>query len=109
SPIKEDVYRFVEVYAPETRWMVTDMPIFAFRFKLLVPPNLSAISAKRLKSDLLGEDELRKTIQAYQPEQVLLRAKLPNLDSYLRERYQLVYTRRDVDLYIRNDLYAKHQ
>ena len=109
SPIKEDVYRFVEVYAPETRWMVTDMPIFAFRFKLLVPPNLSAISAKRLKSDLLGEEELRKTIHAYQPEQVLLRAKLPNLDSYLRQRYQLVYTRRDVDLYIRNDLYAKHQ
>jgi hypothetical protein len=109
SPIKEDVYQFVELYAPETRWMVTDMPIFAFRFRLLVPPNLSAISAKRLKSDLLGEEELRKTIHAYQPEQVLLRAKLPNLDSYLRQRYQLVYTRRDVDLYIRNDLYARHQ
>ncbi len=109
NQIQSDVFQSVEKYAPETHWMVTDMPMFAFRFDLPIPPNLVVFSTKRLKTNLLTEEELHKTIQDYNPEQVLLSAKLPGIEPYLGEHYQLVYTRRNVDLYIRNDLYDKHK
>lgn len=108
SSLLEDAYSYVQEYAPETRWMITDVPMFAFRFGIPIPPNLVVFSTKRLKTNLLTEEELLNTIQDYYPEQVLLREKVPAVEPYLDRNYQLVYTRRDLDLYIRNDLYLKH-
>ena len=109
SSLLEDAYLYVQEYAPETQWMITDMPMFAFRFNIPIPPNLVVLSAKRLKTNLLTESELLDTIQDYDPEQVLLREKVPAVETYLDRNYQLVYTRRDLDLYIRNDVYLKHK
>ena len=109
SALLEEVYQYVEQYAPETEWMVTDLPMFPYRFDLLVPPNLVVFSTKRFKTDLIAEEELYKTIDAYQPGQVLIGKKILGLQEYLDQDYQLVYTRRDLDLFIRNDLYFKLQ
>jgi hypothetical protein len=109
SPILRDVYQHVEEYAPDTHWMVTDIPIFAFRFGLPVPPNLIVFSLKRVRSELLTEKEILETIQDYHPEQILVGEKTPGLGPYLAQYYHLVYTRRNVDLYIRNDIIAKHR
>ena len=109
SALMEEVYQYVEQYAPETEWVVTDLPMFPYRFDLLVPPNLVVFSTKRFKTDLIAEEELYKTIDAYQPEQVLIRKKILGLQPYLKQDYHLVYNRRDLDLFIRNDLYFKHQ
>jgi hypothetical protein len=108
SALLEEVYQYVEEYAPDTEWMVTDLPMFPYRFERLVPPNLVVFSTKRFKTDLIAEEELYKTIAAYQPEQVLIGKKFQGLQEFLDRDYQLVYTRRDLDLFIRNDLYFKH-
>jgi hypothetical protein len=109
SPIQEDVYQYVQEYAPDTHWMVTDMPMFAFRFNLPVPPNLVVFSSKRFRTGLLTEEEVLETIQDYHPEQILIGEKTPSLKPYLTEYYHLVYTRRNVILYVRNDIIAKHR
>jgi hypothetical protein len=109
NPILRDVYQHVGEFAPETHWMVTDIPIFAFRFNLLVPPNLVVFSLKRFRSELLTEKEILETIQDYHPEQILIGEKTPGLGPYLAQYYHLVYTRRNVDLYVRNDIIAKHR
>ncbi|HZD57330.1 MAG TPA: hypothetical protein VE136_11435, partial [Anaerolineales bacterium] len=108
SPLQEDVYPYVEEYAPETHWMVTDMPMVAFRLNLLVPPNLVVLSSKRVKTKLLTEKDLMKTIQDYDPEQVLIGEKAPDLGRRLAETYRLVYRRQDVYLYVRNDIITEH-
>jgi hypothetical protein len=105
----KDVYQHVEEYAPDTHWMVTDMPMFAFRFDLPIPPNLVVFSLKRFRTRLLTEEEVLETIRNYHPEQILIGEKTPGLKPYLTEYYHLVYTRRNVDLYIRNDIIAKHR
>jgi 4-amino-4-deoxy-L-arabinose transferase-like glycosyltransferase len=109
SALLEEVYQYVEEYAPDTEWMVTDLPMFPYRFDRLVPPNLVVFSTKRFKTDLIAEEELYKTIAAYQPEQVLIGKKIQGLQEFLDQDYQLVYTRRDLDLFIRNDIYSRHQ
>ena len=109
SALLEEAYQFVEQYASDSEWVVTDLPMFPYRFHLLVPPNLVVFSTKRFKTDLIADEELYKTIDAYQPEQVLIGKEISGLEPYLRDDYQLVYTRRDLNLFIRNDLYFKNQ
>jgi hypothetical protein len=109
SDLLEEVYQYVNQYAPGTEWMVTDLPMFPYRFDLLVPPNLVVFSTKRFKTDLIAEEELYKTIDAYKPGQVLIGKKIAGLQGYLDQDYQLVFTRRDLDLFIRNDLFFQHQ
>jgi hypothetical protein len=108
NPLQENVYPFVEEYAPETQWMVTDMPMVAFRLNLLVPPNLVVLSSKRVKSKLLTEKDLMETILNYNPEQVLIGEKAPDLGRRLDETYHLVFRRQDVYLYVRNDIISEH-
>jgi 4-amino-4-deoxy-L-arabinose transferase-like glycosyltransferase len=109
SDLLEEAYQYVEQYAPDTQWMVTDLPMFPYRFDLLVPPNLVVFSTKRFKTDLIAEEELYRTIDAYQPGMVLINKRILGLQPYLDEDYQLVFTRRDLDLFVRNDIYLKRQ
>jgi len=102
------VFQDVEQYAPETKWVVTDSPIFPYRLGLLVPPNLVVFSSKRFKTDLIAEEEVYKTIDAYRPEQVLIDKNIKGLKRYLDEDYTLVFTRKNLVLFIRNDVYFKH-
>jgi hypothetical protein len=79
-------------YAAHTHWVVTDMPMYAFRVGLLVPPPLAAITDKRLASGEATEEQIIQVIEAYQPEQVLLgRFDLPAVEAYLKKDYRRIY------------------
>ena len=92
-------------YAPETQWVVTDRPMYAFRAGLLVPPNLAAISRKRLTTGALTEQQVLDTIRERRPEQVLLtRFKWPSITKYLKEHYRVLYSQDGRTLYLRSDL-----
>ena len=95
----------IEKFAPQTRWIVTDMPMYAFRAGLPIPPNLVVFTNKRLLTGFLSDEELRATFLEYDPEQVLLgRFEYPILDEILAQRYRLVHERNEVRIYIRKDL-----
>jgi 4-amino-4-deoxy-L-arabinose transferase-like glycosyltransferase len=92
-------------HAPETHWAVTDLPMYAFRAGVLVPPAMAVISDKRMSSGELNEGEIIRIIQEYNPEQVLWgRYRLPTLEAYLAGHYRLLYVRHNTKLYIREDL-----
>jgi hypothetical protein len=79
-------------YATHTQWVVTDMPMYAFRVGLLVSPPLAAITDKRLASGEATEEQIIQVIEAYQPEQVLLgRFDLPAVEAYLKKDYRRIY------------------
>ncbi len=92
-------------FAPQTTWIVTDLPMYAFRARLPVPPELAVMTDKRLRTGYLTDEEVLEIVIQYQPEQVLLgRFILPSLDAYLETHYQTVAKKDEIKLYIRNDL-----
>jgi hypothetical protein len=100
-------YRFMkrmERYSPETEWVVTDLPMYAFRVGLPVPPNLAVFTSKRVASGNLDEEAVIDTIKELKPRQVLMgRFQFPKLEAYLMENYQLILSRGDQHLYLRVD------
>lgn len=95
----------IRLYAPETRWMITDIPMFAFYANLPVPPNLVDFSLKRLETGSLTEEEIIKSIQVYHPEQVLLgRNKLTSVRQYLKKDYQIILKKDLLELYVSKEL-----
>ena len=106
-PFEDKLLKKINQYAPQTNWMVTDMPMFAFRADLKVPPNLVVISWKRLAAGDLDEEEILNTLQSLKPEQVLFgRFQFNALNKYLAENYDLILERDNekTRLYIRKDL-----
>jgi hypothetical protein len=106
APFEDRVMRKVNQYAGQTNWMVTDLPMFAFRAGIPVPPNLAVISGKRLASGGLSEETMIETVREYSPEQVLIgRFEFPALEQSLLENYALILEReQELRLYIRKDL-----
>ncbi|HWQ83648.1 MAG TPA: glycosyltransferase family 39 protein [Anaerolineales bacterium] len=106
SAYEDRVMRRINEYAPQTRWMVTDLPMYAFRAGLLTPPNLAVISWKRLAARDLTEAEILETIQELEPEQILFgRFRFDQVEDYIQEDYFPVLEREDqLKLYIRKDL-----
>ena len=103
---EDRVMRRINQYAPDTHWMVTDLPMYAFRAGLLTPPDLAVISWKRLAAGDLTETEILETIQELEPEQILLgRFQFDHVETFLQEGYFPVLEREDqLKLYIRKDL-----
>ncbi len=92
-------------YAAKTHWVVTDMPMYAFRVGLLVPPPLAAITDKRLASGEASEEQIIQVIEEYRPEQVLLgRFNLPAVDAYLKKDYRRIYQWGRRRLYLHGEL-----
>jgi hypothetical protein len=90
-------------HASETRWLVTDLPMFAFRTRLITPPNLAVFSEKRLQIGELSEAEVLNTLRQLEPEQVILgRFSMPEVEAYLAEHYRLLYTHKATHLYYLN-------
>lgn len=90
-------------HAPETEWVVTDMPMYAYRISASVPPEVVAISEKRLITGELTEEQIIKIVEQYKPEQVLIgRFEFPRLKVYLNQDYKLLYSRGKRDLFLRN-------
>lgn len=105
GPIQEKFLTRMLKYASETKWVVTDLPMYAFRAQLPVPPNLAVFSRKRVVTGNLTEPDVLATIQDWQPEQVLLgRETYPLIQPYLADHYRLILVDDDVRLYVRNDI-----
>ena len=99
------ILRKLDKFAPQTRWLVTDQPMYAFREGLLVPPELAVLSSKRVETGYLTVEELQAAIGYYRPEQILIaRFDFPGLAQELKTNYRLTYERPDLQLYVRNDL-----
>jgi 4-amino-4-deoxy-L-arabinose transferase-like glycosyltransferase len=58
-------------------WVFTDRPIYAFQAGLSVPPPMAVLSAKRLFSGTITENDLLDVMNAYHPKYVLLERYLP--------------------------------
>jgi 4-amino-4-deoxy-L-arabinose transferase-like glycosyltransferase len=97
-------------YSSQTHWIVTDLPMYAFRVHKPVPPILATISQKRLSTGSLTEADILSAMEEYKPEQVLMaRFTLPALEDYLTKNYTLIYSPEYFRLFLRNDLKAPTQ
>jgi hypothetical protein len=76
-------------WGPRTQWLVTDLPIYAFRAGLSIPPPLAVASEKRWETGELTEEQIIAIVDEYRPEQVLIgRFDLPTLEGLLRDDYR---------------------
>ena len=92
-------------YAPRTHWVVTDVPMYAFRAGLSVPPYLVVSSQKRMVTGSLNEGQVLEIVREWRPEQVLLgRFYFPAVTEYLEAHYRLISPDSGKRLYLRNDL-----
>jgi hypothetical protein len=90
--------------ASKTNWIVTDIPMYAFRMDKPVPPELAVFTWKRMMTGNLTDEQVLETIVEYQPEQVLLgRFMFPDLQEYLNEHYRLLDIPTNAKLYVRDD------
>lgn len=91
--------------ASKTNWIVTDMPMYAFRMDIPVPPELAVFTWKRMMTGNLTDEQVQEIIVEYQPEQILLgRFMFPDLQEYLNEHYRLLDIPTNAKLYVRDDL-----
>ena len=99
------VIRTMGEYVDQTTWIMTDMPMYAFRVQRPVPPNVATFSSKRLATGSLTEKDILTAMRDYQPEQVLMaRFHIPALEAYLQEHYTLILSVEFFRLFLRNDL-----
>ena len=92
-------------YSSQTHWIMTDMPMYAFRVHKPVPPILATISQKRLSTGSLTEADILAAMEEYRPEQVMIaRFNIPALEEYLQKNYTLIYSPEFFRLFLRNDL-----
>jgi hypothetical protein len=105
SPERLRVIRTMNQYMDQTNWIVTDVPMHAFRAHRPVPPILATFSSKRLATGSLTDEDILTAMREYQPEQVLMaRFEIPALNAYLQEHYNLILSVGYFRLYLRNDL-----
>jgi hypothetical protein len=105
TPGKLRVLRTMSNYVDQTNWIMTDMPMYAFRVRRPVPPNVATFSSKRLATGSLTEEDILTAMRQYQPEQVLMaRFEIPALESYLDENYNLILSVEFFRLFLRKDI-----
>ena len=99
------VIRTMDEYVDQTNWIMTDMPMYAFRVARPVPPEVATFSSKRLATGSLTEEDILTAMREYQPEQVLMaRFQIPGLEAYLQEHYTLILSVEFFRLFLRNDI-----
>jgi hypothetical protein len=99
------VIRTMSTYVDQTNWIMTDMPMYAFRVQRPVPPSVATFSSKRLATGSLTEEDILTAMREYRPEQVLMaRFVIPSLEKYLAENYTLILSVEYFRLFLRNDL-----
>ena len=102
---KLKVLRVMSEYVDQTDWIMTDMPMYAFRVGRPVPPNVATFSSKRLATGSLTEEDILTAMRDYNPEQVLMaRFEIPSLEAYLQEKYTLILSVEFFRLFLRNDI-----
>jgi 4-amino-4-deoxy-L-arabinose transferase-like glycosyltransferase len=99
------VIRTMDAYVDQTNWIMTDMPMYAFRVQRPVPPNVATFSSKRLATGSLTEEDILTAMRDYNPEQVLMaRFQISALEAYLQEHYTLILSVEFFRLFLRNDI-----
>jgi 4-amino-4-deoxy-L-arabinose transferase-like glycosyltransferase len=99
------VIRTMDEYVDQTHWIMTDMPMYAFRLGRPVPPSVATFSSKRLATGSLTEEDILAAMRDYQPEQVLMaRFHIPALEAYLQKHYTLILDVEFFRLFLRNDI-----
>jgi hypothetical protein len=97
------ILRKIRKHSTETKWFVTDLPIYVFYADLPTPPNLVVFSSKRVQTGNLTEEEILRTIKKLAPEQILFgRNEFPLVQEYLDENYQVIHARDPEYLYLKN-------
>ncbi|MCP4591326.1 MAG: hypothetical protein GY842_11300 [bacterium] len=97
-------------FKDRTDYIVTDRQILAFSAGLIVPPELSVTSVKRMRSGHLSMDRLVELLEEYDPGVVHLswRKRIPlkpKLNDFLTARYERLYLDPRGDrCYVRRDL-----
>jgi 4-amino-4-deoxy-L-arabinose transferase-like glycosyltransferase len=98
----EIVDRLLE-HKRSTRWVFTDLPIYAFYTGLRVPPEIAVFSRKRLSSGNLTVDQLLTVLRTYHPEQIIL-GRFPEirdeLSFYIRQNYSKTYEDSSITHYL---------
>lgn len=103
--VNERILKRMASHAEETEWVFTDLPIYPFRVGLKVPPELAVISAKRIFTGTLTDEQILNVLREKRPEQVLLgRFDYPSVNNYIDTNYKLIFNMEDKRLYLRNDL-----
>ncbi len=62
----------IQQFKRHTHWMYTDLPVYAFRGGVNVPPELAVITQKRRQTGFLSDDQILGLIHKYTPEQILI-------------------------------------
>jgi hypothetical protein len=89
--------------AAESEVMVTDLPLYAFRAGLTVPPELAVFSYKRVITGNLPEELIVQIVEDTKPRLILLgRFEYTGLEKILLEDYMLVHWRESMRLFLRN-------
>ena len=107
---KEKLLEDVIALAPKSNWMVTDLPMYAFRAGIPVPPEIAVLSEKRVLTDNIDDEYLINIVKQYDPELVLLgRRRYPILESYLEgNNYQIEYGKgEEIWFYLRKVFYNR--
>jgi hypothetical protein len=97
-----DVFATAQMYAPEANMMLTDLPMYAFRLNLPVPPQTAVFSEKWFKTRYFSQNDLIRFVEEYQPELVLIgRFNLGKLENNLGDAYTLIAEQGQFRLYLR--------
>ncbi|HEY9827734.1 MAG TPA: hypothetical protein V6D19_20035 [Stenomitos sp.] len=106
SPPKFATVQHLKTFAPATRWLFTDLPMYAFYAGLNVPPELAVFSTKRIESGNLSPKVMQQLLATYRPEQIALsrdRNLAPQLEPYLSQHYALHYKNDTIAQYLRRN------
>lgn len=104
-PREMQVVYEIQKYATQAHWMATDLPMYAFRADMLVPPEMAVLSSKRLMAGDFSDQELIDIIDQYKPGLIMLdRFNFPGVQQTLDAGYNLDYSRFNMHLYARNDI-----
>ncbi len=95
-------------FAKYTNWVLTDMPMYAFRIRKPVPPRLATLSGKQWDTGAIDKNDIIFSLYKYHPEQVLLgRLNMEWLIPELSQDYSLEASHGEFQLFIRNDILKK--
>jgi hypothetical protein len=84
-PYDEEVAAFMrQGYAGQPGWVFTDRPIYAFRAGLPVPPPITVLTVKRMRSSGVSDQEMAGALQSYRPEVVVLERFRPDYGPVFR-------------------------
>jgi 4-amino-4-deoxy-L-arabinose transferase-like glycosyltransferase len=98
-----DLLTLVDYFDPDGQLLITDRPMFAFRSRRELPPELANLSQKVLRGGVVTEAQIIEMIEDRAAPVVLLgRFDLPEVGAHLKQHYHQVYGYIDLRLFVRN-------